>query len=110
MTPVSDTPIEQLFAHEYRKHAREEYPLQAQVRFETRVGPLFPDFVTEFNGYLIAFECDGREFHNSFRDEVRDALLLGEGHVGTIYHFDGPPIFYSPELCVKFGLFAVSSG
>lgn len=102
MSNMTESHIEDAFLHEFRKHTYPAFLLTAQVEFQTRVGMLRPDFVTEFDGYLIAFECDGREFHEDFRDEVRDAILLGDNHVGTIYRFDGAPLYYAPEVCIQF--------
>ena len=95
-----ESPIEEIFHHEYCKFCKEEYELTAQKEFETRVGNLRPDFVTSFDGYLIAFECDGRDFHDEARDEIRDSILLGDEHVGTIYRFTGRLIANAPEMAI----------
>ena len=55
------------------------------------------DFIAKTDQRSYAFECDGQKFHDFVRDELRDALLLGEGHVHTMYRILGS-VINSPEL------------
>jgi|BioPla2DNA2_1021312.scaffolds.fasta_scaffold33904_3 hypothetical protein len=102
MNAKPESPIEESFLDEFRKHAFPDYVLHPQKEFITRVGLLRPDFVLPFGDYLMGFECDGSDYHDIFRDEVRDAILLGDGHLGTIYRFPGSTLAYAPELCISF--------
>lgn len=97
-----ESKIEENFFDAFNKFSNEGIELQPQKKFETRVGQLRPDFVLSFDGYLIAFECDGSEFHDRFRDDVRDAILLGDNHIGTIYHISGSILTFSPDLAIKY--------
>lgn len=101
---TEDTAIEHAFEAAYSKHARPEYPLSRQVEFITFCGVLRVDFTVRFGDQVIGFECDGKEFHDVFRDEVRDAVLLGERHLAIIYHFGGAELFYAPEVALQFVL------
>jgi hypothetical protein len=101
---TSDTPIERAFEAAYYKHARTGYPLKAQVNFDTFCGRLCVDFVVRLPDRTIGFECDGKPFHEKFRDEIRDAILLGDKHLDVIYHFGGAELHYAPEFALLFVL------
>jgi len=101
---TSDTPIERTFEAAYNKHALIGYPLEAQVDFETFCGRLCVDFVVRLPDRVIGFECDGKPFHDQFRDEIRDAVLLGGEHLDVIYHFGGAVLYYAPEFALLFVL------
>jgi len=99
--PPYDSPIEDIFAWHCQKYLQQGVGLDSQVEFKTHHGVFRVDFVlvTE-NTNRVGVECDGRDFHEPFRDEFRDAILLGEGHLGTLYHFRGCDITYYPEDCI----------
>ena len=92
-----DSPIEEIFARECPKYLDSGVSFDCQVEVGTKHERFRVDFVLE---ETIAVECDGRDFHNPFRDEFRDAILLGEGRFPTIYHFRGRDITYYPEDCL----------
>lgn len=94
--------IEENFFHQFQKFCIDELHLKAQLKIETRVGQLRPDFVLSMDESLITFECDGDEFHERSRDDVRDAILLGDGHIHTIYHLGGPLLTFAPVLAIKY--------
>jgi very-short-patch-repair endonuclease len=94
---VCESPIEKIFARECSKYLDSGVSFDCQVEVQTRHERFRIDFVLEG---VIAVECDGRDFHNSFRDEFRDAILLGEEHFLTIYHFRGCDLTYYPEDCI----------
>ena len=66
-----------------------------QFTFVTSIGEFRFDFVISCNGRLVGIECDGKQFHIPTRDFYRDAILLGEGHVDSIYRIRGKDIIYS---------------
>jgi hypothetical protein len=92
-----ESPIEEIFARECPKYldSRASFDCQAEVR--TRHELFCVDFVLEER---IAVECDGCDFHDPLRDEFRDAILLGEGHFTTVYHFRGRDLTCYPEDCI----------
>jgi len=51
-------------------------------------------------GYCISFECDGKQFHDRWRDEWRDAITLGEGHVDVVYRLRGHDICFNVSDCL----------
>jgi len=100
--PDTESPIEDIFEHAFYKHALPDLQLERQREFVTQIGKFRVDFVLPFEGYLIGFECDGLEYHNIGDDEIRDAALLGEGHLGTMYHLPGRELWYEPGYAIEF--------
>jgi hypothetical protein len=96
--PPYDSPIEDRFAHHYVKYASDEVEMKPQVEVKTLCGRFILDFVlSTSDGIRIGIECDGREFHDESRDEWRDAMILGEGHVDVMYRLRGSDITYFIE-------------
>lgn len=95
-----DSPIEDIFAWHCRKYLRDDIEFDSQVEIDTKHGKFFIDFVISTKDYKLAVECDGKDFHEGHRDEIRDAIILGEGHLDTIYRFRGSDLTYSPTECV----------
>ncbi len=58
------------------------------------------DFVLEKNGKVIAVEVDGKEYHNTEKDSIRDRGLMT--HYDDIIRFAGTDAIYTPSLCVWF--------
>ena len=95
-----ESPLEEIFVWECQKYLDDSVSFDCQVRVNTKHERLRIDFVLSYGDERIAVECDGRDSHNPLRDELRDAILLGEGHFTTIYHFRGRDITYCPEDCL----------
>jgi len=95
-----ESPIEDIFASYCLRHLRGTVSVDRQVEVDTQHGHFRIDFVLTVGGKKIAVECDGRDFHNRYRDEFRDALLLGGCHFETVYHFRGCDITYWPDDCI----------
>jgi hypothetical protein len=99
----SDSELEDLFAYNLDKYLSSDVKLLQQVEVSTICGKYKLDFVAKLsNGQSIAFECDGAEFHDARRDEWRDAMILGEKEISTIYRFPGSALFYHMEDCLYF--------
>lgn len=98
--PPYDSKIEEIFAEHCFKHLCPAVQVEKQVEVTTGHGGFRVDFVLSISDSRIAVECDGEDFHERFKDEFRDAILLGEGHFDTIYHFRGCDIFYWSDDCV----------
>lgn len=92
--PPYDSPIEETFAWNAIKYVRPDTSLHKQYDISTKRGGFRLDFVLERNGRRVAFECDGKEFHDAYRDEWRDAITLGEGHVEVVYRLRGHDIHF----------------
>jgi hypothetical protein len=98
----TESPIEDVFEHEFNKYAKNGYCLIRQCEFSTQLGKFRVDFTLSVDDYLVGFECDGREYHELWHDEIRDAVLLGEKHLGTIYHFPGKALWFEPAYAIEF--------
>lgn len=95
-----ESPLEDIFAYHCQKHLQ-TVKFDSQLEFKTHHGAFRVDFIlVAENSKKVGVECDGRDFHEPFRDEFRDAILLGEGHLDTLYHFRGCDITYYPEDCI----------
>lgn len=92
-SPPYSSPIEDNMAYNLVKYIAEDVQLLSQLSVETLCGQFIPDFVLELPaGRRIAIECDGRDFHDLSRDEWRDAMILGTGHVESVYRCRGSDI------------------
>lgn len=95
--PPYDSPIEDTFAYHYVKYASDEVNMNPQLKVTTLCGRFIIDFVLFTSDQRIGIECDGREFHDESRDEWRDAMILGEGHIDAIYRLRGRDLTYYIE-------------
>ena len=100
--PEAESPIESIFEEAFIKHSAAGVVLERQREFITQLGTFRVDFAIKQQGLLIGIECDGREFHDSFRDEIRDAVILGEGHLDTMYRFTGPVVYYAAPMALEY--------
>lgn len=98
--PAYDSPIEDSFAWHCTKYLRAGLAFDTQVELNTRHGRFRMDFLLADAHEKVAVECDGHDFHEPFRDEFRDAILLSEGNLDTVYHFRGCDITYYPIDCI----------
>jgi len=94
-----DSPIEDLFASACFAHLDAKVTIEPQCEVSSKHGLFFIDFVLMNENKRIGVECDGKDYHHFLRDELRDAILLGEGHLTTIYHFRGCDLVYHPGDC-----------
>lgn len=96
-----ESPIEEWLAYDLLKLLAAPVVLVPQREVSTRWATFRPDFLlTTEGGRRIAIECDGKEFHDSYRDEWRDVLLLGSGALDVIYRFDGSALFHNIFDCL----------
>lgn len=100
LADACESPLEEIFARECCRYLSHETDFDCQVEVSTRHEQFRVDFVLSRAQKTVAVECDGRDFHNPLRDEFRDAILLGEGHFTSIYHFRGCDITFYPEDCL----------
>jgi hypothetical protein len=99
--PPYDSPLEDLFALNLVKYLGSDVTLRRQFEVSTMVGKFRIDFVVELDGWLIAFECDGKEYHIDVeRDDWRDAIILGGWDVDVIYRLYGPDLYHHLEDCL----------
>ena len=105
--PPYDSPIEDSFAYNMVKYIDPEAKLIPQYKVHTICGNFVIDFLcVTSDGKKIGIECDGKEFHDDSRDEWRDAMILGDEKVDSIYRFRGCEITYSiNEILYIFSLY-----
>jgi len=90
---IPESPIEQMFLDEFRKFVADGVSFGQQITINTDWGNFRADFEAVADGKKYIFECDGAEFHEEFRDEFRDALILGTGSADVIYRLPGSVVF-----------------
>lgn len=95
-----ESPIEEIFAWNCAKYLVSRIVFDNQLEVNTKHGRFRIDFLLSDGNERVAVECDGHDFHDTFRDELRDAILLGEGNFETIYHFRGCDLTYYTEDCL----------
>jgi len=93
--PPYDSPLEDDFAWSLSKYIDRDVALFKQFDTPTICGDFRIDFVAvAATGYKVAYECDGADFHEDSRDEWRDAMILGAGHVDSIVRLRGQDIHH----------------
>lgn len=119
--PPYDSPLEDDFAYHLTKYLEPTVFFVPQFEVKTICGTFRIDFVVQSPMGLIGFECDGKEFHDSSRDEWRDAMILGSNGVNAIYRLRGADLYYhiddviyvvsrwNPELFSQRGLLNLES-
>lgn len=89
-----ESPIERTFARALYPRLHAEVTPQLQVPVQTICGGFILDLVVDCGATRVAFECDGKEFHDESRDEWRDAMILGAAAVDIIYRLRGTDIHH----------------
>jgi hypothetical protein len=95
--PPYDSPIEDLFAVNAVKYLHEDCQFDKQVEVPTILGTYRLDFLVTRGSRKMAVECDGKEFHDKYRDEWRDALIFDAGGADVIYRLRGCDLTYHTE-------------
>lgn len=85
------TPIEKIFKD---KLVENNISFKSQVK----LGRFYIDFLLEINNLKVIVECDGREYHNPYKDHERDKEIKKEGY--EIYRFSGSMIFNDCNRCL----------
>jgi very-short-patch-repair endonuclease len=95
-----ESPLEELFIYQLEKHLSHLTEIIPQFEVQTLAGCYRLDFVVTVNGRKIGFECDGKNFHDEWRDEWRDGLILGTETIETIYRFRGTDLYRYLDDCI----------
>ena len=95
-----DSPLESKFVWGLLGYLHPDVELESQVPIDTICGRFRLDFVARHGNRRVAFECDGKEYHDERRDEWRDAMILGAEAVDVIYHFRGRDLTYYINDCL----------
>lgn len=104
--PPYDSPIEEMLAWHLSKYLDEPVVPDEQAEVVTPVATFYLDLmVRRHGGRVIAFECDGKEYHTDpFRGQCRNALIFCYGGAKAIYPFRGQDLHDG----VNDGLYAVA--
>ena len=95
-----ESPLEERFIQKLEKYLSPHVTIHPQYKIATIAGKYRIDFVLMVENKKIAFECDGKDFHDEWKDEWRDALILGTGDINTIYRLKGCDIHTFLEDCI----------
>jgi hypothetical protein len=98
--PPYDSPLEDEFILNLEKYAGDLDSFEPQVAVSTICGRFILDFVARVGARMVAFECDGKAYHDAFRDEWRDAMILGAEAVDTVYRLRGSDLYYHMPDCL----------
>src|SRR4051812_31080812 len=91
--PPYDSPMEDELAWMLVKRLDGAVRLQPQVEAHTICGLRRLDFVVTTKGKRVAFEVDGREHHDWWRDLWRDSMILGADAVDVIYRLPADYVY-----------------
>jgi very-short-patch-repair endonuclease len=94
-----ESPLEQLFNDQLRKRMPKEAELLPQFDVKTLCGNFRLDLLAVVQNRRIGIEIDGKEFHDQYRDEWRDAMILGDGRADEIVRFRGCDLHYHLDDC-----------
>lgn len=95
-----ESPLEEFFIHHLEKYISYRAEIVPQYQVSTIAGTFRLDFLLKIGEKKIGIECDGKDFHNEWKDEWRDALILGSGTIETIYRFRGKDIHTFIDDCI----------
>lgn len=98
--PPYESPLEDLYAWNAIKYLDSSVDFQKQIEVDTICGTFRIDFIADHDSKKVAFECDGKKFHDQSRDEWRDAMILGSNAVDVIYRLRGRDLTYNMEDCL----------
>jgi len=70
-------------------------PFKAQAR----INNYYADFLVSQGETRVVVECDGRDFHNPFRDQLRDQQLNQLGY--RVLRFTGSEIYHDIRSCIE---------
>jgi hypothetical protein len=95
-----DSPLEEMFIQQFEKFVNGNCEIIPQFKVKTDAGEFRIDFVIKLNDLKIGIECDGRKFHDEWKDEWRDSMILGSNGVDTIYRFRGMDLTTYLNECI----------
>ena len=91
-----DSPAEERFLHHLAKVLAPDAGYDDHVPVNTLCGPFVIDYLVKVSDRRVAFEVDGREFHDANRDAWRDAAILASGSVDAMIHIRAADLYRYP--------------
>ena len=98
--PPSESPIATAIELQLCKHDLNDTEFRREYPAPTEWADFRIDIVLANSGRRVGIECDGASFHDEFRDELRDSLILGSGLVDTIWRLPGSAIHNHIHDCL----------
>lgn len=95
-----ETPIEEYFIYAYYPYRAQRVDIYPQSSLIVPYARFRLDFILSIGSKNIGIECDGRGYHNSTRDLIRDTLILGSGLVQGIMRFPGWALDHMLDDCI----------
>ena len=89
MSDSSESVIEEILENPLYQAVNDRSAVVPQYWLETSLGKFRADFVVKSEQRSIAIECDGTQFHDADRDEIRDAAILSQTEIDTVYRIPG---------------------
>ncbi len=89
-----NSPIENIFYMDIQKRLVPGAVISRQFECLTHIGRFYLDFLVEIPGRRVAFECDGKDYHETIRDSGRDRAIVDAGLVHRIYRLRGYDICF----------------
>jgi len=100
---LTESPIEESFLLGIRKFLTQEIEIIPQYWVKTPHGNFRLDFVFKIpGGKSICFECDGQDYHEMYKDFIRDVLVLQHSDISEIIRINGFGINFALESCLYF--------
>jgi hypothetical protein len=100
---LTESPIEESFLLGTKKFLAQEIEIIPQYWVKTPQGNFRLDFVFKTpNGKSICIECDGQDYHEVYKDFIRDILVLQHGDISEIIRINGFGINFALESCLYF--------
>ena len=98
--PPCESQIERDVEYRFLKYLAPDTRVERQAWVNTAWGAFRIDFLLLHHEQRIGIECDGASFHDEYRDEWRDAIVLGSGELDEIIRLAGQDIHYRPDDCI----------
>ena len=74
--------------------------MATQAEAPTLCGKFRLDLLVIVENRRIGIECDGRDFHDEYRDEWRDAMILGDVRTDEIIRLRACDLTYHLDDCI----------
>lgn len=95
-----ESPLEEIFLQQFEKFVNDRFEIIPQYEIRNSAGIFRLDFLLKSTDYMVGIELDGKEFHDEWKDEWRDAIMLGNEQVDCIYRFRGKDVTTYIHECI----------
>lgn len=99
---LCESPIQRRFGDAMSALMHRGIKLEPEVWFTGRRGRYRVDLLARWGRRVVVFECDGREFHDSHADALRDIDLMFSCGVTDVFRASGGEINYALHRSLRF--------